>query len=147
MQKFIVEGGLNLSGSITPSGNKNESLPVLAACLLAKEPVIIHNVPDILDISIMKELLTGVGAVIKQTEKHSYQIDSGNIHSNNPDQKSAILIRGSFLLAGPLLARKNSVFLPSPGGDRIGLRPVQTHLSALEKLGTHINLNKNGIMR
>ncbi len=67
MQKFIVEGGVNLSGSITPSGNKNESLPVLAASLLAKKPVKIHNVPEILDISIMKDLLTGVGAVIKQS--------------------------------------------------------------------------------
>ena len=102
MQKFIVEGGVNLSGSITPSGNKNESLPVLAASLLAKKPVIIHNVPEILDISIMKDLLRGVGALINQYDKHSYQIDSGNIHSNNPDQKNAIRIRGSFLLAGPL---------------------------------------------
>ena len=102
MQKFIVEGGVNLSGSITPSGNKNESLPVLAASLLAKKPVIIHNVPEILDISIMKDLLTGVGALIKQYDKHSYQIDSGKFISNNPDQKNAIRIRGSFLLAGPL---------------------------------------------
>ena len=75
MQKFIVEGGVNLSGSITPSGNKNEALPVLAAALLAKKPVIIHNVPEILDISIMKNLLTGIGVVIKQSEKHSYYIE------------------------------------------------------------------------
>ncbi len=64
MQKFIVEGGVNLSGSITPSGNKNEALPVLAAALLANKPVIIHNVPEILDISIMKDLLTGIGVII-----------------------------------------------------------------------------------
>ena len=144
MQKFIVEGGVNLSGSITPSGNKNEALPVLAAALLANKPVIIHNVPEILDISIMKDLLTGIGAVIKQSDKHSYHIDPSHIHNNNPDQKNAIRIRGSFLLAGPLLARKKSVVLPSPGGDRIGLRPVQTHLSALEKLGTRIKLNDKG---
>ena len=74
MQKFIVEGGANLSGSITPSGNKNEALPVLAAALLANKPVIIHNVPEILDISIMKDLLTGIGVVIKQSNKHSYNI-------------------------------------------------------------------------
>ena len=143
MQKFIVEGGVNLSGSITPSGNKNEALPVLAAALLANKPVIIHNVPEILDISIMKDLLSGIGVVIKQSDKHSYHIDPGHIN-NNPDQKNAIRIRGSFLLAGPLLARKKSVFLPAPGGDRIGLRPVQTHLSALEKLGTRIKLNYKG---
>ena len=79
MQKFIVEGGLNLSGSINPSGNKNEALPVLAAALLAKKPVIIHNVPEILDISIMKDLLTGIGAVIKQSDKNSYHIDPCHI--------------------------------------------------------------------
>ena len=110
MQKFIVEGGVNLSGSITPSGNKNEALPVLAAALLADKPVKIHNVPEILDISIMKDLLTGIGAVIKQSDKHSYHIDPSNINNNNPDQKNAIRIRGSFLLAGPLLARKNPLF-------------------------------------
>ena len=65
MQKFIVEGGVNLSGSITPSGNKNEALPVFAASLLANKPVIINNVPEILDISIMKDLLTGIGVAIK----------------------------------------------------------------------------------
>ena len=81
MQKFIVEGGVNLSGSITPSGNKNEALPVLAAALLANKPVIIHNVPEILDISIMKELLTGLGAVIKKSGKHSYIIDPSSIKS------------------------------------------------------------------
>ena len=122
MQKFVVEGGVTLSGSITPSGNKNEALPVLAAALMANEPVIIHNVPEILDISIMKDLLSGIGVVIKQSDKHSYHIDPAHIN-NNPDQKNAIRIRGSFLLAGPLLARKKSVFLPAPGGDRIGLRP------------------------
>ena len=72
MQKFIVEGGVTLSGSITPSGNKNEALPVLAAALMANEPVIIQNVPEILDISIMKDLLTGIGVSIKQSDKHSY---------------------------------------------------------------------------
>ena len=77
MQKFIVEGGVTLSGSITPSGNKNEALPVLAAALLANKPVIIHNVPEILDISIMKDLLSGIGVVIKQSDKHSYYIDPG----------------------------------------------------------------------
>ena len=82
MQKFVVEGGINLSGTITPSGNKNEALPVLAASLLANQPVIIHNLPEILDISIMKDLLTGIGAVITQSDKHSYCIDSGNIHNN-----------------------------------------------------------------
>jgi len=144
MEKFVVHGGIPLSGSITPSGNKNEALPVLAATLLAQEPVILHNVPDILDITIMRGLLESLGVEVKQIDKHSFSFDPGNLQSANPDSTQASRIRGSFLLAGPLLARKKSIVLPAPGGDRIGLRPVQTHLSALEKLGARIDLNENG---
>ncbi|MEO1839792.1 MAG: UDP-N-acetylglucosamine 1-carboxyvinyltransferase, partial [Candidatus Lambdaproteobacteria bacterium] len=145
MEKFVVHGGIPLSGSITPSGNKNEALPVLAATLLAQEPVILHNVPDILDITIMRGLLESLGVEVKKIDKHSFSFDSGNLKSANPDSTQASRIRGSFLLAGPLLARKKSIVLPAPGGDRIGLRPVQTHLSALEKLGARIDLNEKGV--
>ena len=145
MQKFIVEGGFPLSGSITPSGNKNEALPVLAASLLAHEPVTIRNVPDILDIAIMRNLLVSLGVKIKQIDKHSFRIDSNHLRATILESEQAKLIRGSFLLAGPLLARRKSIDLPAPGGDRIGLRPVHTHLEALEKLGTEITLNENGL--
>ena len=145
MQKFIVEGGFSLSGSITPSGNKNEALPVLAASLLAHEPVTIRNVPDILDIAIMRNLLVSLGVKIKQIDKHSFRIDSNHLRATILESEQAKLIRGSFLLAGPLLARRKSIDLPAPGGDRIGLRPVHTHLEALEKLGAEITLNENGL--
>ena len=145
MQKFIVEGGFPLSGSITPSGNKNEALPVLAASLLAHEPVTIRNVPDILDIAIMRNLLVSLGVKIKQLDKHSFRIDSNHLRATILESEQAKLIRGSFLLAGPLLARRKSIDLPAPGGDRIGLRPVHTHLEALEKLGAEITLNENGL--
>ena len=145
MQKFIVEGGFPLSGSITPSGNKNEALPVLAASLLAHEPVTICNVPDILDIAIMRNLLVSLGVKIKQIDKHSFRIDSNHLRATILESEQAKLIRGSFLLAGPLLARRKSIDLPAPGGDRIGLRPVHTHLEALEKLGAEITLNENGL--
>ena len=145
MQKFIVEGGFPLSGSITPSGNKNEALPVLAASLLAHEPVTIRNVPDILDIAIMRNLLVSLGVKIKQIDKHSFRIDSNHLQTTILESEQAKLIRGSFLLAGPLLARRKSIDLPAPGGDRIGLRPVHTHLEALEKLGAEITLNENGL--
>ncbi len=112
--------------------------------MLSQQPVTIHNVPEILDIAIMRNLLVSIGAEINQIEKHSYNIVPGHLFSNNPDASQAGRIRGSFLLAGPLLARKKSIVLPAPGGDRIGLRPVQTHLSALEKLGTTISLNDDG---
>jgi len=145
MQKFIVEGGFPLSGSITPSGNKNEALPVLAASLLAHEPVTIRNVPDILDIAIMRNLLVSLGVKIKQIDKHSFRIDSNHLRTTILESEQAKLIRGSFLMAGPLLARRKSIDLPAPGGDRIGLRPVHTHLEALEKLGAEITLNENGL--
>ena len=145
MQKFIVEGGFPLSGSITPSGNKNEALPVLAASLLAHEPVTIRNVPDILDIAIMRNLLVSLGVKIKQIDKHCFRIDSNHLRATILESEQAKLIRGSFLLAGPLLARRKSIDLPAPGGDRIGLRPVHTHLEALEKLGAEITLNENGL--
>ncbi|MED5516619.1 MAG: UDP-N-acetylglucosamine 1-carboxyvinyltransferase [SAR324 cluster bacterium] len=147
MQKFIVEGGFPLSGSITPSGNKNEALPVLAASLLAHEPVTIRNVPDILDIAIMRNLLVSLGVKIKQIDKHSFRIDSNHLRATILESEQAKLIRGSFLLAGPLLARRKSIDLPAPGGDRIGLRPVHTHLEALEKLGAEITLNENGLYK
>ena len=144
MDKFIVEGGIPLHGSITPSGNKNEALPVLAATMLAQEPVILHNVPDILDIAIMRDLLASLGVEIKQIDKHSFCFDPRHLQSANPDSEKASRIRGSFLLAGPLLARKKSIVLPAPGGDRIGLRPVQTHISALKALGTNISQSEEG---
>jgi len=144
MEKFVVHGGIPLSGSITPSGNKNEALPVLAAILLAQSPVILHNIPDILDITIMRGLLESLGVEERQIDKHSFSFDSSHLQSTNPDLTKASMIRGSFLLAGPLLARKKAIVLPAPGGDRIGLRPVQTHLSALEKLGSRIDLNEKG---
>ena len=147
MQKFIVEGGISLSGSITPSGNKNEALPVISATLLAKEPVTLHNLPDILDIAIMRDLLVSLGVEVKQIDKHTFSFDSSHLQSTVPDLEQAKQIRGSFLLAGPLLARKNSIDLPAPGGDRIGLRPVHTHLLALEKLGAKISLDKNGLYK
>jgi UDP-N-acetylglucosamine 1-carboxyvinyltransferase len=142
MQKFIVEGGISLSGSITPSGNKNEALPVLAATLLAHT---IHNVPDIIDIAIMRDLLVSLGVKIQQIDAHTFRFDSSHLQSTVPDSGQAKRIRGSFLLAGPLLARSKSIDLPAPGGDRIGLRPVHTHLLALEKLGAEISLSEDGL--
>jgi len=147
MQKFIVDGGYQLSGTIVPSGNKNEALPILAATLLAKEPVIIKNLPNILDISIMRELLIGLGVIVEEIDKHTYRFDSSILLSGNPNPNLAEKIRGSFLLAGPFLARKKTIDLPAPGGDRIGLRPVNTHIMALEKLGASITQKENGIYK
>lgn len=142
--KFIVNGGLPLHGEIKPSGNKNEALPVLAAVLLTGEAVTLHNVPDIADIASMKRLLESVGVNITPLGSHSFRFQANSTNLTDPDADAASHIRGSFLLAGPMLARFGKVRLPAPGGDRIGLRPVQTHLLALRQLGARVELDQEG---
>jgi UDP-N-acetylglucosamine 1-carboxyvinyltransferase len=135
MEKFIVEGGRPIQGEIEPAGNKNEALPALAATLLTAEPVTLHNLPDIKDIRDMLALLAGLGVAIERLGPHSYRLHAADSPEAQPDPEVARRIRGSILLAGPLLARTGTVTLPAPGGDRIGLRRVDTHLLVLTRLG------------
>ncbi len=144
MEKFIVEGGRTLSGNITPSGNKNEALPACAAVLLTDEPVVLRNIPDILDIRSMCAILEDLGVGITRRGAHTYEFDPSTLDGHAPVLKKASSIRGSFLLAGPLLAKQGRVTLPFPGGDPIGLRPVDVHLRALTKLGVVIESTPGG---
>ena len=144
MEKFLVEGANSLKGSIEPSGNKNEALPVLAAVLLANDIVRLTNVPDILDIRSMCGILEELGVGVERTSSSSYVFDPTTLQHHSLDSKKAASIRGSFLLAGPLLAKKGRVELPYPGGDRIGLRPVHVHLQAFQQLGVKVDESKHG---
>ena len=144
MEKFLVEGANSLKGSIEPSGNKNEALPVLAAVLLANDIVRLTNVPDILDIRSMCGILEELGVGVERTSSSSYVFDPTTLQHHSLDSKKAASIRGSFLLAGPLLAKKGRVELPYPGGDRIGLRPVHVHLQAFQQLGVKGDESKHG---
>jgi len=135
MEKFIVTGGIKLSGSIRPSGNKNEALPVLAALLLTDQPVVLHNLPHIIDIIKMKEILEGLGVAITFKGGHSYQFDASNLIHSKPDPTLSRSIRGSFLLAAPLAMRFGEATVYEPGGDAIGKRRLDTHVHALEALG------------
>ena len=144
MEKFLVEGANSLKGSIEPSGNKNEALPVLAAVLLANDIVRLTNVPDILDIRSMCGILEELGVGVERTSSSSYVFDPTTLQHHSLDSKKAASIRGSFLLAGPLLAKKGRVELPYPGGDRIGLRPVHVHLLAFQQLGVKVDESKHG---
>ena len=147
MEQFIVKGGTPLSGEITPSGNKNEALPVLAAVLLTSEPVLIRNLPNIADIRTMQKLLKSLGVLVTEIDEHTVQFQSLKLH-NALNEELASKIRGSFLLAAPLLARCNSVKLPAPGGDQIGTRPVHTHLLALRGMGAEIEVeDRHYVMR
>jgi UDP-N-acetylglucosamine 1-carboxyvinyltransferase len=136
MEQFVVQGGRPIGGRLIPAGNKNEALPCLAACLLAQDEVVLENVPDVSDISTMVGLLGNLGCSVERSEAHVHRI--GPAGAGEPSFEAARRIRGSFLLAGPLLARRGEVRLPLPGGDRIGRRRVDTHLLAFRRLGARI---------
>jgi UDP-N-acetylglucosamine 1-carboxyvinyltransferase len=142
MEQFIIEGGHELNGIVVPSGNKNAALPMLAACLLTDEPVILHNAPAIRDVGTMVELLQQIGVEVHDDGKGTLVLQA---HQARPVQFDPLLfrrIRGSVLLGGPMLARFGFVDLPQPGGDMIGRRRVDTHILALQALGTDFTLNE-----
>ncbi|MDD5306669.1 MAG: UDP-N-acetylglucosamine 1-carboxyvinyltransferase [Deltaproteobacteria bacterium] len=143
MASFIVEGGVPLSGEVRPAGNKNEALPVLAASLLASSPVVLKNVPRIGDINSMIQVIQSLGATVESTPDGHLVIDPRSVGNDEPDQAACAQIRASFLLAGPLLARRGHLTLPRPGGDRIGRRRLDTHVLALRELGANVVMNRS----
>lgn len=143
MQRFIVEGGRRLEGSIRPGGNKNAALPILAACLLTDEPIVLRNLPDIQDVRIMLEILEGLGSSVERLETNVVRIHTKGDCSSTPDSSLSTRIRASILLAGPLLARCGAATISKPGGDAIGRRRIDTHLLALEALGAQIEVSSS----
>jgi UDP-N-acetylglucosamine 1-carboxyvinyltransferase len=139
MTSFEVIGGNKLSGEITPQGAKNEALQVISAVLLSEEKVTISNIPDILDVNNLIELLEEMSVKVERIDRHTciFQADNVNLNylrSNEFKSKSGRL-RGSVMLAGPMLARFKKAFIPKPGGDKIGRRRLDTHIIGFEKLG------------
>jgi UDP-N-acetylglucosamine 1-carboxyvinyltransferase len=141
MERFIVEGGRRLEGTIRPGGNKNAALPILAACILTDEPVTLRNLPDIEDVRVMLRILEQLGGSVEHLEPNVVRIHIKGECSSLPDPALSKKIRASILLAGPLLARCGSVAVAKPGGDAIGRRRVDTHLIALEALGAQIEVS------
>src|SRR5687767_11995283 len=141
MERFIVEGGRRLEGTIRPGGNKNAALPILAACLLTDDAVVLRNLPDIQDVRVMLQILEGLGASVERLEQNVVRIHARGEISAVPDIELSKKIRASILLAGPLLARCGQVAVAKPGGDAIGRRRVDTHLLALEALGAQIEVS------
>ncbi len=133
MERFVVEGDRRLQGSISPAGNKNEALPALAAALLTDKPITLHNVPRIDDIRDMVTLIEGLGVTVERPAANTLRLHAKGDLRTRPDDEIARRIRGSILLAAPLLIRMGSVVLATPGGDRIGWRRLDVHLNALEK--------------
>jgi UDP-N-acetylglucosamine 1-carboxyvinyltransferase len=147
MNRFVIEGGVPLSGTVTASGNKNAALKLLPACLLTEEPVTLHNVPDIADVHTMIALLENLGADIEKAGPNSFRVHARTIEEHALDRTLAARIRASVVLAGPMLARAGKLELPPPGGDVIGKRRVDTHILALKALGAKVEMNDRFLLR
>jgi UDP-N-acetylglucosamine 1-carboxyvinyltransferase len=148
MAIFKVEGGHRLSGVLTPQGAKNEALQVISAVLLTPSEVIIENVPDILDVNKLIELLGDLGVEIAKLGRSSYSFKAANInldYTATPEfHRKAAALRGSVMISGPLLSRFGVAYMPKPGGDKIGRRRLDTHLIGFEKLGAKLDFESEG---
>jgi UDP-N-acetylglucosamine 1-carboxyvinyltransferase len=138
MEKFIIHGGVPLSGEIMPAGNKNAALPILAACLLTEDELTVRNVPRIRDVESMLGLLERLGVKVAWTGENEVRLQADNVSVTDVDEELANRIRASFLVAGPLLARCGEVRMPPPGGDTIGRRRLDAHLDAFRDLGAKV---------
>ena len=141
MEQFVIQGGQPLNGTVTPSGNKNAALPLIAATLLTDQPVTLRNLPRIRDVHTMMKLVADLGVTITEIDRHTFQFQACDLHKTRLDPDLCRDIRASILLAGPLLARLKSIELPPPGGDVIGRRRVDTHFLAFNKLGAEIHID------
>jgi UDP-N-acetylglucosamine 1-carboxyvinyltransferase len=138
MEKLVIEGGVPLSGTVVPAGNKNAALPLLAACLLTEEELVLHNVPRIRDTEALIVLLEDLGVKVERSGGNTVALQADTVTKTQVDPDLAERIRASFLVAGPLLARFGEALLPPPGGDVIGRRRLDPHLDAFRALGADV---------
>jgi UDP-N-acetylglucosamine 1-carboxyvinyltransferase len=138
MEKFVIQGGEPLAGELTVAGNKNAALPILAACLLTEEELLLHRVPRIRDTEAQIALLEGLGVEATWVADNSLRLCASGVSEVAVDEELSAKIRASFLLAGPLLARFGEARMPPPGGDFIGRRRLDAHLDAFADLGARI---------
>jgi UDP-N-acetylglucosamine 1-carboxyvinyltransferase len=142
MEKFVIEGGSPLSGTVVPAGNKNAALPALAASLLTSEDVVLRNIPRIRDVEAMLELLRRLGVSTEWRDENTVALRADEVDHTDVDPECADRIRASFLLAGPLLARFGKADMPPPGGDVIGRRRLDPHLDAFRALGAEVRAKR-----
>ena len=147
MAIFEVRGGNKLKGEIKPQGAKNEALQILSAVLLTAQPVEVNNVPDIIDVNLLIELLKDMNVKIEKMGANSYRFQADNVDveylQSEAYFKKSGRLRGSVMLAGPLLARFKKAYLPKPGGDKIGRRRLDTHIIGFERLGAEFSYNSD----
>jgi UDP-N-acetylglucosamine 1-carboxyvinyltransferase len=139
MEKFVIQGGVPLSGAITIAGNKNAALPILAACLLTDEELVLSNVPRIRDVESQLALLDGIGVSCVWSGENEVRLQADRVGEAGLEEELAARIRASFLLAGPLLARFGEAKMPPPGGDTIGRRRLDPHLDAFIDMGARVS--------
>ena len=146
MGTFSIEGGHKLKGNIQPQGAKNEALQVICACLLTTKEILIDNIPDIIDVKKLLDLLSSLGVKVKKISKNKYCLKAEKIDLNyfkSPSFKEkGSMLRGSIMIVGPMLARFGKGYIPRPGGDKIGRRRLDTHFQGLIKLGASFKYNK-----
>jgi len=135
MEKFVIEGGVPLSGTLVPAGNKNGALPILACAILTDEEIVVDNVPRIRDVEAMLAILERLGVGVEWRGPNELALCGAEVHGVDVDAELAERIRASFLLAGPLLARFHRAVMPPPGGDVIGRRRLDPHLDAFRAMG------------
>jgi UDP-N-acetylglucosamine 1-carboxyvinyltransferase len=143
MSSFVVTGGKKLKGEIIPQGAKNEALQILCAVLLTSQKVTISNIPNIIDVNKLIDLLQSLGVQVEQKSEDTYAFTAGNINVDylltDAYRKKAAALRGSIMVMGPLLARFGKGYIPKPGGDKIGRRRLDTHFIGFQKLGAKFN--------
>ena len=148
MSSFKVIGGKKLSGEITPQGAKNEALQIISAVLLSPEKITISNIPDIIDVNLLIELLAEMKVKTERVSRDTciFQADDVDVDYLNSEayHKKSGKLRGSVMLAGPMLARFKKAYIPKPGGDKIGRRRLDTHIIGFEKLGASFEYNSDG---
>lgn len=142
MHKFVIEGGRPLNGVVRPSGNKNEALPALFACLLTDKPVTLRRMPKIGDVLTVCQILEGIGVKVDWASEDTVVLDAKHAKSWKPAHDLCARVRASIMLLGPLLSRFGKVELSPPGGDVIGARRIDTHWEGIEALGGHLTLDR-----
>ena len=146
MSSFIIEGGQPLSGTITPQGAKNEALQILCAVLLTRERVVIENVPDIVDVNKLINILEKLGVDVDRISKDTYAFTANDVNvdylQSEVFKKEGASLRGSIMIVGPMLARFKKGYIPKPGGDKIGRRRLDTHFEGFIKLGASFRYNE-----
>jgi UDP-N-acetylglucosamine 1-carboxyvinyltransferase len=146
MEKFLIDGGVPLSGTMVPAGNKNGALPILASSVLTEEEVVVRNVPRIRDVDAMLAILRAIGVDVGWRGQNELALCAADVSEAAVEQELAELIRASFLLAGPLLARFGRAVMSPPGGDVIGRRRLDPHLDAFRTMGANVDCGRDIVL-